>query len=488
MNFLDHIIQETISYIQQIPKELRKPYGQFFTNKETARFMASLFAIPPQHTLSILDPGAGTGILSASLLERLQQVPFLSRIQLDCYETDPKVIPLLTENLSYIQKIYPIPIEYHIITDNYITSQQADYIAHNTSVLEKYDMILANPPYQKINKISPEAIAMPDILHGTTNRYALFCAMSLANLKPNGELVYILPRSWTSGTYFSRFREKLLSSSILTHIHLFSRRTGLFQTESIRQETMILKLKKTNEKPNTITITTTESSAKFSKKTTHTVPYSLVFSPTHTILPVSNKIEIDTVTTVSSFTNTLSSLHLPMKTGLVVNFRNQDILRDDETVNTIPVFYPHHIQNGTIQFPKSIKQQYLLPIRKGIIQPNANYLFVKRFTSKEEPRRLQCGIYLKDRFPQYPYISTQDKLNFISTSSLVTLFGLYVLFNSTLYDRYYRILDGSTQINSTEINQIPVPSLTIIDTMGEILQTKNSFTTKTCDEILSSYI
>ena len=47
------------------------------------------------------------------------------------------------------------------------------------------------------------------------------------------------------------------------------------------------------------------------------------------------------------------------------------------------------------------------------MQDNKNYLFVKRFTAKEEPRRLQCGVYLAKRFPQYQKISTQNKINFV---------------------------------------------------------------------------
>lgn len=47
---------------------------------------------------------------------------------------------------------------------------------------------------------------------GAPNIYFLFAAMSLFNLKHIGEMVYDIPWSWTSGLYFKRFREYLLST------------------------------------------------------------------------------------------------------------------------------------------------------------------------------------------------------------------------------------------------------------------------------------
>jgi len=63
-----------------------------------------------------------------------------------------------------------------------------------------------------------------------------------------------------------------------------------------------------------------------------------------------------------------------------------------------------------------------------------------------------------------------------------------VLFNSTLYDCYYRILNGSTQVNSTEINSMPVPPMSIIETMGKELIRVKDMSVKSCDNILRSYI
>lgn len=68
------------------------------------------------------------------------------------------------------------------------------------------------------------------------------------------------------------------------------------------------------------------------------------------------------------------------------------------------------------------------------------------------------------------------------------VYGLYVLFNSTLYDRYYRILNGTTQVSSIEVNSMPVPPISIIESMGKELICLNNMSTQACDEILENYI
>ena len=43
----------------------------------------------------------------------------------------------------------------------------------------KYDLIVGNPPYMKIAKDAPEALAMPDICYGAPNLYFLFATMGI---------------------------------------------------------------------------------------------------------------------------------------------------------------------------------------------------------------------------------------------------------------------------------------------------------------------
>ena len=495
MNLLDFAIQTTNEYISEMPKSQRKKYGQFFTSKETAIFMADLFDVPVNKTqLDILDAGAGSGVLSIALIEKLQIMSHIQYVHLVCYENDPQIIELLRMNLQWVRQHSTLRFDYEIREDNYILSQMFEYnemLGADENPL-KYDMVIGNPPYMKISKDAPEAKAMPDVCYGAPNLYFLFAAMGMFNLISNGELVYIIPRSWTSGAYFKKFRQKILNDGVLEHIHLFVSRDKVFENESVLQETIIIKVRKSRTIPTNVTITTTQSNRDFSEKTTFEAPYTTVVSGEDTyVYLVTNEQEVMTLEQLNKWTNTLPSIGLKMKTGLTVDFRNREVLRDIAEEQAVPLFYSQHIQDGKVIFPIGKEHEYIVTNQSGLLQPNANYLFVKRFTAKEEHRRLQCGVYLARKYPDYSKISTQNKINFIGglkDLSECIVYGLYVLFNSTLYDSYYRILNGSTQVNSTEINSMPVPPLESIELLGKELIKSRDMTEMGCDKILRSFI
>lgn len=494
MKLLDRVVESTTEYIETMPKTLRKKYGQFFTSKETAVFMAGLFNISEDRTdISVLDPGAGSGILSVALLERIDTLS-VKKVNLVCYENDDKIIPILKDNLEYAKNNVSFQLTYEIRNENYILDNEIDYNNMLGAKPDpyKYDIIIGNPPYKKIPKDAVEAHAMPDICYGAPNLYFLFTEMALFNLKNDSEMVFIIPRSWTSGAYFNAFRHKLFSESVIEHIHLFFSRDKVFENESVLQETMIVKLRKTNHKPAYITITSTNSNKDFAEITSFQAPYDIVVcGKDKYVYLVTNSEEVETLRQLNQWNDTLPSLGLKMKTGLTVDFRNREALRNTAEETAVPLFYSQHIQSGKVIFPIGKEHEYLVTEQSGLLQKNANYLFVKRFTAKEEHRRLQCGVYLSRKYPGYKQISTQNKINFIDGLkglSECVVYGLYVLFNSTMYDSYYRILNGSTQVNSTEVNSMPVPPMSTIESMGKELIAKRDMSEESCDMILRSYL
>ncbi|MCM1424896.1 MAG: Eco57I restriction-modification methylase domain-containing protein, partial [bacterium] len=243
---VNYVIERTNKYIDSMSKKERKKYGQFFTSKETARFMTELYCIPDNKPkVSILDAGAGSGILSCALIERLEQVASVRAIELTCYENDTNILGLLEENLHTCQVNSKKDVKIEIVTDNYITSQYLDFnqMLGGNPEPKKYDLVIGNPPYMKISKDAPEATAMPEVCYGAPNLYFIFAAMGLFNLNHDGEMVYIIPRSWTSGAYFKRFRQYFLTEGKLEHIHLFVSRNKVFDKEDVLQETIIIKVK-----------------------------------------------------------------------------------------------------------------------------------------------------------------------------------------------------------------------------------------------------
>lgn len=482
---LDSIIRNTDCFMASVPKSKRKKYGQFFTNVTTAQFMATLFDFDlSKSKLSILDAGAGSGILSAALIERLIQSEYKGKIQLTCYETDEQVIPLLRRNLDLMKSQYGI--SYEIRQENYITSQVFENDTLFGGNYNTYDYIIGNPPYLKIPKDADEAKAMPSVCYGAPNLYFLFWAMGIHNLKQNAELVYIVPRSWTSGAYFKQFRQYLFANSVITDIHLFESRDKVFDGESVLQETIIVKVKKTTERPEYINMTSSSTSA-FDDVVRFAAPYETIVAPNQYVYLATNDQDVKVLNQINHFETTLPELNMRMQTGIIVDFRTREVLRDQLEDDSYPLFYSQHIKEGRVVWPLGKEGEVIKTDRKGYLQENSDFLMVKRFTSKEEKRRLQCGIYLKKRYSQFPYISTQNKINFIKCDSPCVTYGLYVLLNSTLYDNYYRILNGSTQVNSSEINQIPVPKREVIEEMGRELMHKE-LSVDNCNKILSKWI
>lgn len=100
---LNMAVRNTAKLIREISKNDNRRIGRFFTKKDTARLMADMFTSERSDVATILDPGAGTGILSAAVCEKLAR-DGVGDLYLTCYETDPMFLPMLYDNLERIRK------------------------------------------------------------------------------------------------------------------------------------------------------------------------------------------------------------------------------------------------------------------------------------------------------------------------------------------------------------------------------------------------
>lgn len=480
---MDEIIESTDKYVALRTKEERKKIGQFFTSKETANFMAKLSTCQKEN-LKILDAGAGTGILSVALLEKLNKNNKIKNIDIDLYENDQSLAQILENNMNIASKKISKIKKCRIIKDN--------FILHSKDVNEKYDIVISNPPYKKIGKSSCEAMAMKDIVHGQPNMYFLFMAMSERLLKNNGELIFIVPRSWTSGAYFKKFRQEFLENVKISNIHLFMSRDKVFSKEDVLQETIILRAEKTKKPKKKITITESYGNDDFNKINKYEIDYDICVEKEgerYVYLPTTES-DVKTLQMINKFNTKLNDIGLKLKTGLTVDFRNETSIEKVANNNNVPLLSSIHFKDGIINFPSQKNEpQYIKKDNQSLLQKNTNYLFIKRFSSKEESRRIQPAMFFRKQYSNYDYISTENHINFICSIDNKELqedliYGLYGIYNSTLYDKYYRILNGSTQVNATEINNIPIPNEKELKEIGKHLRERRDISTKSCNNIL----
>ena len=117
------------------------------------------------------------------------------------------------------------------------------------------------------------------------------------------------------------------------------------------------------------------------------------------------------------------------------------------------------------------------------LSKNQVTILLKRFSAKDEKRRLTGGVFIPDQSQGF-FVGFENHLNCItkkgSNFDLNEAFGLAGLFNSSLIDKYFRCISGNTQVNATEIREMKMPDREIIKNIGRKL--RNNF--KNIDEVI----
>ena len=182
---------------------------------------------------------------------------------------------------------------------------------------------------------------------------------------------------------------------------------------------------------------------------------------------------------MSRFEATLTDLGLEVSTGRVVDFRDRELLRRDPESGTAPLIYPCHFEGGFVRWPftggKKPNAIVLSETRpKSLLVPSGYYVLTKRFTAKEEHRRIVGAIYDPTRIDA-PLVGFENHLNYFHSRgrglSPDLARGLAVFLNSSLLDRYFRLFSGHTQVNATDLRKVRYPSREQMLRLGREMRT-----------------
>lgn len=463
----------------RLDPQRRAQMGQFMTPSPIATFMAEMFYCR-KSTIRILDPGAGVGSLCAALVTTVCQRPTPpTTIAVTAYEIDPDLVGYLRETLDRCQRGCAdagISFQSRLVDRDFLEAG-ANGLAGDlfgSGERERFDCVILNPPYRKIHTESRERSLLRSIGLETTNLYTGFVAVAAGLLAPGGEMVAITPRSFCNGPYFEPFRRYFLRDMRFRRVHVFGARDKAFGDDKVLQENVIFHAVKTSKVDPAVIVSANATLG--ADLRSRTIKHGELIHPSdrhaviHVVPEKDGKSRRDQITSLGG---TLTALGLTVSTGRVVDFRAKDLLRAEPGKNTVPLIYPCHFKDGFVKWPNGSARKpnalALEPRAEDLVVPEGHYVLTKRFSSKEERRRVVAAVYDPVRVTAQE-VAFENHLNYFHErgSGLPGTLakGLAGYLNSSLVDIYFRQFSGHTQVNASDLRSLPYPTRSALIALG----------------------
>ncbi|ESQ81771.1 hypothetical protein AEAC466_20325 [Asticcacaulis sp. AC466] len=477
---LDQAEYKRLTVAGTTDRKKKSALGQFMTPSTVATFMADLFEIEPRDPIHLLDAGAGLGALSSAFLNRISGK---NPVRADLFEIDEHIIPHLSEVLAQ-----------HSEQGFDISIRQEDYIEVGTNMAvghkRPYTHAILNPPYKKIATASWHRLELRRAGLETVNLYSGFVGLAIEALARGGQMVVIIPRSFTNGPYYMPFRKLLLSLCAIRRMHLFDARNKAFKDDAVLQETIILHLERDGTQGDVQVSRSTDDS--FDDIELFSVPFTEIVQPSDRdqFIHVPLNGDISALEQVLLRRASISELGLKVSTGPVVDFRMREYLHAAPGgPGTIPLLYPTHFRDLRLEWPIDGKKPNAITFDDDTAKwmyPNGWYAVCRRFTAKEERRRVVAGVIDPRVLGEAVAIGIENHVNVYHLGkrgmSETLAKGIATYLNTTAVDEHFRRFNGHTQVNASDLKSLPYPILADLEKLGTWAIQTNDYSQDAIDQ------
>lgn len=458
-----------------IDKDIKKKLGQFYTPvgivKKMIKELKSDFKALGK-AASVIDPACGTGVFIVEVINILKQWltidEIVSFVNNNIFAYDVNPFAVVTTRINLVNVLLELGCKND---DTILKRVKLDNIQWKNTIAEsedqKFNMVLGNPPYFKLDNESLKEIkGYEDVVYGQPNIYSLFIHWAIKHIAPNGIVSFIVPQSLRSGLYFKKIREELKELRIKSILHIDSRQNIFDRAE---QAVLIICLQNSKAKNTKTRIQFANGEQEILSEFMIDRRRLMLGEENNYMFVINKKLEMyDILDKIqSNSTRLVDDKKLRFSNGLFVWNQQKKVLCDSE-VTGIPVIYGTSVQPVQFAFVESwpqgdrkafaqITEKTLPYVLKG------KRLLIQRTTNFEKDIRLKSCLISDDFLKKYDNYFLENHINFLCGSDKNEVLPMEVLcfylglLNSKLLNYVFVSTSGNTQVSANELNMLPFP-------------------------------
>ena len=397
----------SIDLTKKLSKDIKKDNGIFFTPFDIIRTsIEELKKLQLTSIRNILEPSCGSCQFIISMDEDTDN--YFKDISFTCIENNK----LIYDNIKEIE-----------LKNNSVEFINESYLDFDVNHINKYDLIIGNPPYYVITDNDKKKKSDKTYYDGRPNIFILFIIHSLKKLNENGILLFILPKNFLNCLYYNKLRKHIYDNYGIINI-IDCSKCNYIDTE---QETIIFiiqNIKRNND----------DYSISINNNTIFNTPNNII------------KIKEFYGNSVS-----LNELNFEVKVGSVVWNQNKSLLTDDDSKTRL--IYSSDIKNNSL-----ILNKYKNDDKKNYIDKKGNnelLLVVNRGYGKGNYKFNYCIIDVPFDYLIENHLIVIKYKNEINKDDLMELYKkITESFLNEKTNEFINIYFGNNAINTNELQYI----------------------------------
>lgn len=446
---------------RSISNDDKKSFGAYYTPKALSMHMVD---VANYSGGKLADQGAGAGILSALALVKHILSDSTKKASLDAFEIQESIHPYLKETMQTVEgfslDMNTAKIKYNL---------HYDYLYHARSILAsehgKSDSAIQNPPYFKLAKKDPLNTLFRESLGFTVpNIYIAFVILALKDLKPNGTLTTLIPRSFMNGRYFKSARKHIKDIASVESITRFRSRSNLFKGDNIIQENVICHFRRA-EQCKSIKVYTCEAPEQPPAAEMTIDAKTLLDNPNDVMILPADLKELEAFKLATSSGISLSDLGIGVSTGKVILHRFEGVnsksigvpLIEGKSFNSEHRIFTRK-ENANLPNAMAISDKV-----KPMLVAAEPRVLIKRISSNSDNKRMHVTCLLPEHTDFMP-VALSNHIQYIYGLKKPLLKDeaelLADFLRSEVVELAMRCLSGTTQINVDDLSILRFPPLT----------------------------